>query len=56
MSWQGGIWDFEPSVQTVEDPGFGDIERPTMFLPWQSFESHIKTKKAHCIHFLGNNH
>ena len=56
MRCQGGIWDFEPSVQTVEDPGLGDIERPTMFLPWQSCKSQIKTKKVYSIHLSGNNH
>ena len=45
MRCRAGIWDFEPSVQTDEDPGMGAIERPTVFLPWQSFKSHNKPKR-----------
>ena len=56
MSCRGAMWDFDPSGDTLEVPGGGEVERQSMFLPWQSCKVQITTKLFVYIHSPGHNH
>ena len=45
MSYQGGILDFQPSVQTAGIQVGGGVDWQIMFLPWQGFKYHIQIKR-----------
>ena len=56
MNYPGGMWDFIPSVDTLEVPDRGEAGGQTLFLPWQTSKYQTTTKLFYHISFLGNNY